>query len=55
MKFKSSIEEYEQLVQDGKRVPIEIVGTCSANYWNGNITPQILVKDWNIYKPIWDF
>lgn len=55
MKFSSSVEEYNELVKENQNVPISVVGTCSANYWNGTTTPQILVKDWNIEKPVWDF
>lgn len=49
IKFKSSEEEYESLTPNPSgSVNINIVGTCSINEWNGIITPQILVSDYEI-------
>ena len=45
IKFKSSEEEYNSLV-DGSITQINIVGTCSVNEWQGRVTPQILVKEY---------
>lgn len=45
MKFKSSKEEYVTLASDKKY--IDIIGRCSKNEWNGNITPQILIEDYD--------
>lgn len=47
IKFNSSQEEYEQFTQGGY-VNVNIVGTCNRNEWNGNITPQVLVTDYEI-------
>ena len=46
MKFKSSQEEYEAMCQDN--AIITIIGTCNKNEWNGRVTPQILVEDFEL-------
>jgi single-stranded-DNA-specific exonuclease len=48
IKFRSSKEEYEKLYSELGCVNINIVGKCKRNIWNGNITPQILVEDYEI-------
>lgn len=52
IKFKSSEEEYERFCQDN--TILTVVGKCSINEWNGNITPQILVEDY-ILEEEWIF
>ena len=47
MKFKSSVEEYEELTNT-ERTNIDLVGSCTVNEWNGRIKPQILVIDYCI-------
>lgn len=56
MKFGVSEEEYETL----KNSTINLVGTCENNYWNGTVTPQIMIKDYEICevqkkKPLYYF
>ena len=48
IKFKSSEEEYEQLVSNSESVIIEAVGTCAINEYGGNISPQILIEEYEI-------
>lgn len=48
IKFKSSQEEFESLTQ--MPTTINIIGTCSENEWNGTITPQILIDDYEIER-----
>jgi hypothetical protein len=48
IKFKSSEEEYEQLTSDSESVIIEAVGTCAINDFGGNISPQILIEEYEI-------
>lgn len=48
IKFRSSQEEYENLYSDTGCVTINIVGTCNLNVWNGNISPQIVIEDYEI-------
>ena len=51
IKFRSSKEEYESLCSELGCVNINIVGKCKRNIWNGNITPQIQIEDYEIvYK-----
>lgn len=47
IKFGSSQEEYEKLLTEGY-VELNVIGRCNANEWNGNITPQILIEDYEI-------
>ena len=47
IKFGSSQEEYEKLLTEGY-IELNVIGRCNANEWNGNITPQILIEDYEI-------
>ena len=47
IKFRSSQEEYEQLASEGC-VVINIVGKCKQNIWNGIVSLQILIEDYEI-------
>ena len=47
IKFGSSQEEYESLLSEGY-VKLDIVGRCKRNEWNGWITPQILIEEYQI-------
>jgi single-stranded-DNA-specific exonuclease len=47
IKFKSSREELAKLSSEGF-IDIDLIGKCSINEWNGNITPQILVENYEI-------
>ena len=53
IKFKSSQEEFDLLqpTSEDNCVIIDIVGTCNLNEWLGNITPQIIVEDYNVITP----
>ena len=50
IKFRSSEEEYEKLLPQSSygSVNINVLGTCKINEWNGIISPQIEVKDYEI-------
>lgn len=50
IKFKSSEEEYESLVNSSGCTIINVVGRCEKNEWGGNVTPQILIEDYEIVK-----
>lgn len=52
MKFKSSEEEYEQFIQPNTY--ITLVGKCAVNEWNGNVSPQIIIDDFEL-KQEWRF
>ena len=45
MKFKATKDELDPKEGEFK---INIVGTCAINEWMGNITPQIIIKDYEI-------
>lgn len=48
IKFKSSIDEYESFKNGMGCVTINVIGHCERNMWNGTITPQILIEDYDI-------
>ena len=47
IKFKSSQEEYTKLKTNGI-ITINVVGRCERNIWNGRISPQIIIEDYEI-------
>lgn len=47
IKFGSSKEEYESLLTDGF-IEVNVLGTCAINEWQGNVTPQLLIKEYEI-------
>lgn len=54
IKFKSNEEEYNKMIQSGS---INIVGRCQINEWGGQLTPQIVIEDYELIskKFVWDF
>ena len=47
IKFGSSQEEYESLLSSGY-MKMNVIGKCNANEWNRNVTPQLLIEDYEI-------
>lgn len=53
MKFKSSVDEYESLsTADEGYIEINLVGSCNKNVWNGNISAQIFMADYQIVNQV---
>ena len=48
IKFRSSKEEFNLFNSDLGCVTINIVGKCERNIWNGIVSPQIIVEDYEI-------
>jgi hypothetical protein len=48
IKFKATEEEYENLKSETGCVTINVVGKCERNIWNGNVSPQIIIEDYEI-------
>ena len=49
IKFRSSEEEFESLTPNPSgSVSINVIGTCKINEWNGIISPQIEIEDYEI-------
>ena len=46
IKFKASEELYEQMCQEN--MVLTVVGKSAINEWNGTVTPQILVEDFEL-------
>ena len=46
IKFKASEELYEQMCQEN--MVLTVVGKSAINEWNGTVTPQILVEDFDL-------
>lgn len=47
IKFGASQSEFESLKSSGY-TEIDVIGTCAINEWQGMITPQILIKDYEV-------
>ena len=52
VKFKSSEEEYKQLIYDGfdNNIILNLVGQTDINRWSGKETPQFIIEDYEIVK-----
>ena len=48
IKFRSSNEEFESLYSELGCVTINVVGRCERNIWNGIVSPQIIIEDYEI-------
>ena len=48
IKFGSSQEEYEKLFSETGYIEIDVVGRCNKNEWNGWVTPQVFIEDYEI-------
>lgn len=48
IKFKSSQEEYESFKSTMGCVTINVIGRCERNIWNGTVTPQLIIEDYEI-------
>ena len=48
IKFGSSNEEYEKLYSDLGYVTINVIGHFQKNVWNGYVSPQIAIEDYEI-------
>lgn len=48
IKFKSSEEEWEAIVNQGERLVIDVVGKCGVNEYQGKITPQVIIDDYEV-------
>ena len=47
IKFGASQAEFKSLKSSGY-TEIDVIGTCAINEWQGMITPQILIKDYEV-------
>ena len=50
IKFGSSEEEYKRLCSDLGYVTISVIGHFQKNIWNGYVSPQILIEDYEIVQ-----
>ena len=48
IKFKSSDEELDSLYSESGCITITIVGKCERNVWLDNVSPQIIIDDYEI-------
>ena len=48
IRFGSSNEEYEKLYSELGYVTINVIGHFQKNVWNGYVSPQILIEDYEI-------
>lgn len=52
IKFHSSEEEYDEFISPG--TTITLIAKAALNEWNGNISPQLLVEDFELSEKIVD-
>ena len=45
IKFRTPDEEYNKLYSENGYVEVNCICECNANYWLGNVTPQLMIKD----------
>lgn len=50
IKFKSNENEYEEFCEPN--ITLTIVAKCAINEWNGTITPQLLIEDFELKKEL---
>lgn len=50
IKFGSSQEEFDKLYTDLGSVTINVIGHFQKNIWNGFVSPQIMIEDYEILK-----
>jgi len=50
IKFKSNENEFNKLYSESGFIEINVVGTCALNAWQGNISVQLLIEDYEIIK-----
>ena len=56
IKFHIKEEDKELLDPKGGTLTLTAIGKCVLNHYNGNVTPQILLEDFEITKRTqWDF
>lgn len=56
LKFNIKDEEKEKLDPSQGTITITAIGKCSLNHYMGNVTPQIMLEDFEIVKRTkWDF
>ena len=48
LKFRSSEEEYNNLLSKNGSVTINIVGTCNLNRYYNQVIPQIIIEDYEV-------
>jgi single-stranded-DNA-specific exonuclease len=53
VKFFTKEEIYNTLFSEGETFYINIIGKCSLNEWEGQVTPQILITDFEIVDTIY--
>lgn len=52
IKFKATQEEYEMLNSEMGCINLTVIGKCERNMWNGVVSPQIIVEDYEITEKI---
>ena len=48
IKFKSNEQEYEALYPNDGVTMINVIFNCKKNEWGGKVTPQLIIKDYEI-------
>ncbi|MGI6168444.1 MAG: DHH family phosphoesterase [Christensenellales bacterium] len=48
IKFNCNEEQINKIKNNGKTVEIDVVGRCKTNEFNGNISAQVIISDFNV-------
>ena len=48
IKFKMSDEEFDKLYSENGYVEINVVAKCNRNEWNGNVSAQLMIENYEI-------
>ena len=56
IKFFATEEDIKTLTPaEGTEIKVDLVGTCKKNEWNGEVSPQILLSNYEVQKKGWVF
>lgn len=58
IKFFQSVDVYNTIIAKGSTLKITVIGSCSMNEFNGNVTPQIIMDAFDVQpdsEEIFDF
>ena len=55
MLFKASEQDCNTFQDYNKKITVNIVGKCNKNEWNGFITPQIFIEQYEVINQEWIF
>ena len=52
IKFRTNEAEYNNLYSEMGCITLNVIGRFQRNSWNGRVTPQILIEDYEIVDKV---